>query len=117
MIGDSARRFQQKVESGEQTVVGVNAYTAQEDKTARQPLARPDPAVMRAHLESFKAFKSARSAQVVNTALDALARAANDPAINIFGKVVEAAEAGCTHGEICGVLRRELGFGHVQAMV
>jgi methylmalonyl-CoA mutase N-terminal domain/subunit len=35
----------------------------------------------------------------------------------VFGKVVEAAEAGCTHGEICGRLRKELGFGHVQAIV
>ena len=110
MIGESARRYQQKVESGEQTVVGVNAYQAAEDKSARQPLARPDPAAIRAHLESFKAFKAARSAQAVNKALDELARAANDPAINIFGRVVEAAEAGCTHGEICATLRRELGL-------
>jgi methylmalonyl-CoA mutase N-terminal domain/subunit len=117
MIGESARRFQQQVESGEQTVVGVNAYQAAEDKSARQPLARPDPAAMRAHLEAFNAFKAARPAQAVNKALDELARAASDPALNIFGKVVEAAEAGCTHGEICAVLRRELGFGHVQAVV
>ncbi len=39
------------------------------------------------------------------------------PRDNVFGRVVEAAEAGCTHGEICGTLRRELGFGHVQAIV
>jgi hypothetical protein len=31
--------------------------------------------------------------------------------------VVEAAEAGCTHGEICAKLRSELGFGDVQAVV
>jgi methylmalonyl-CoA mutase N-terminal domain/subunit len=31
--------------------------------------------------------------------------------------VVASAEAGATHGEICGTLRRELGFGHVLAMV
>jgi methylmalonyl-CoA mutase N-terminal domain/subunit len=117
MIGESAKRFQQQVESGEQTVVGVNAYAAEEDRTTRQPLARPDPAAMRAHVEAFKAFKAARSAQAVNKALDELARAASDPAINVFGKVVEAAEAGCTHGEICATLRRELGFGHVQALV
>jgi methylmalonyl-CoA mutase N-terminal domain/subunit len=117
MIGESARRFQQQVESGEQTVVGVNAYQAAEDKSARQPLARPDAAAMRAHLEDFKAFKAARPAQAVSKALDELARAASDPALNIFGKVVEAAEAGCTHGEICATLRRELGFGHVQAFV
>ena len=117
MIGESARRFQHKVESGEQTVVGVNAYQADEDRSARQPLARPDPAVMRAHLEDFRAYKAARSAQAVDKALDELARAANDPKLNVFGKVVEAAEAGCTHGEICATLRRELGFGHIQAIV
>jgi methylmalonyl-CoA mutase N-terminal domain/subunit len=117
MIGESASRFQRKVESGEQTVVGVNAYQAAEDRTARQPLARPDPAAMRAHLESFRTFKAGRPAQAVNKALDELARAANDPKLNVFGKVVEAAEAGCTHGEICATLRRELGFGHVQALV
>jgi methylmalonyl-CoA mutase N-terminal domain/subunit len=117
MIGDSARRFQQRIESGEQTVVGVNAYRAAEDKSARQPLARPDAAAMRAHLEDFKAFKAARSEQAVAHALDGLARSAQDPKINVFGQVVEAAEAGCTHGEICTVLRRELGFGHVQAVV
>ena len=117
MIGESARRFQHKVESGEQTVVGVNAYHAEEDRSARQPLARPDAAAMRAHLESFKTFKAVRPAQAVNKALDELARAANDPQRNVFGAVIEAAEAGCTHGEICGTLRRELGFGHVQAVV
>ena len=117
MIGESARRFQQKVESGEQTVVGVNAYQAAEDRSARQPLARPDVAAMRAHLDEFKAFKAARSAPAVAKALDDLSRAAHDPARNVFGAVVEAAEAGCTHGEICARLRRELGFGDVQAIV
>ena len=29
---------------------------------------------------------------------------------NVFEQVVAAAEAGCTHGEICGRLRRELGL-------
>jgi methylmalonyl-CoA mutase N-terminal domain/subunit len=53
----------------------------------------------------------------VQSALDAVARAAGDPRDNVFARVVEAAETGCTHGEICGTLRRELGFGHVQAIV
>jgi len=117
MIGESARRFQQKVESGEQTVVGVNAYVADEDAGARQALARPDATAMRAHLEAFRAYKSQRSQAQVAAALAALARAANAPGDNVFAKVVEAAEAGCTHGEICETLRRELGFGHVPAFV
>jgi methylmalonyl-CoA mutase N-terminal domain/subunit len=117
MIGESARRFQAGVESGEETVVGVNAYQVDEDRSARQPLERPDPAHMKAHIEAFRAYKAARSRDAVQKALDALGTAAQDPGENVFGKVVEAAEAGCTHGEICGRLRKELGFGHVQAVV
>jgi methylmalonyl-CoA mutase N-terminal domain/subunit len=117
MIGESARRFQASVESGEQTIVGVNAYRVEEDAAARVPLARPDPAHMKAHIASFKAWKAARSEAAVRKALDALAAAANAPDRNVFEAVVSAAEAGCTHGEICGQLRKELGFGHVQAIV
>jgi methylmalonyl-CoA mutase N-terminal domain/subunit len=116
-IGESARRFQAQVESGEQTIVGVNAYQVEEDRSARPALQRPDPDGMRAHLADFAAFKAHRSQQSVAHALDALARAANDPKANVFAAVVDAAEAGCTHGEICGTLRREMGFGHVQAIV
>jgi methylmalonyl-CoA mutase N-terminal domain/subunit len=117
MIGDSARKFQHQVDAGEQTVVGVNAYQVDEDSSARPINQRPDRASMQAHLDGFKAFKAQRSQSQVKGALDALARAAGDPRDNVFGRVVEAAEAGCSHGEICHTLRREMGFGHVQAIV
>jgi methylmalonyl-CoA mutase N-terminal domain/subunit len=116
-IGESARRFQAQVESGEQTIVGVNAFQVEEDRRARPAPQRPDAARMRAHLADFAAYKAARSGGGVARALDALARAANDAKANVFAAVVDAAEAGCTHGEICGTLRREMGFGHVQAIV
>jgi len=117
MIGESARRHQARIDSGEQTVVGVNAYEVEEDGSARPINRRPDAATMRAHLDDFRTWKAARSQGGVRRALDALARAAGDTRDNVFARVVEAAEAGCTHGEICGTLRRELGFGHVQAFV
>jgi methylmalonyl-CoA mutase, N-terminal domain len=117
MIGESARKFQQQVDSGAQTVVGVNAYQVEEDSSARPINPRPDRAAMQAHIDAFKAFKAQRSQSAVQTALDALARASGDAKDNIFARVVEAAEANCTHGEICGTLRREMGFGHVQAIV
>ena len=117
MIGESARKFQQQVESGEQTVVGVNAYAMEEDSSARPINARPDRGGMQALIDDFKTFKATRSQAPVQQALDALARAAGDVKDNVFARVVEAAEAGCTHGEICHTLRREMGFGHVQAVV
>ena len=117
MVGESARRFQARIDRGEQTLVGVNAYQVEEDRSARPINTRPDRATMQAHVDDFGAFKAARSRADVQRALDALARAAGDTKDNVFGRVVEAAEAGCTHGEICSTLRREFGFGHVQAFV
>ncbi len=117
MIGASARHFQEKIDSGKQTVVGVNAYQVEEGRSDRQALPAPDPAKMQAHIAAFKAYKEQRSQAAVRGAQDALAAAANDTRQNIFARVVEAAEAGCTHGEICSTLRRELGFGQPLVVV
>ncbi|HUX25273.1 MAG TPA: acyl-CoA mutase large subunit family protein [Burkholderiales bacterium] len=117
IIGASARAFQERIESGEQTVVGVNAYQVEEGGNERQALPVPDPAKMQAHIAAFKAYKQARSQAAVQKAQDGLAAAANDTQQNIFACVVEAAEAGCTHGEICATLRRELGFGQPLVVV
>ncbi|MDD5333348.1 MAG: acyl-CoA mutase large subunit family protein [Rhodoferax sp.] len=117
MIGESARKFQQRIDAGEQTVVGVNAYCVDEDASARPINTRPDRASMQALIDEFKVFKAERSQAEVQAALDALARSANDAKVNVFGRVVEAAQACCTHGEICHTLRREMGFGDVQAVV
>jgi methylmalonyl-CoA mutase N-terminal domain/subunit len=117
MIGESAMRFQKQVESGAQTVVGVNAYREDEAAAERPSVYKPDPGEMRAHLAAFKAWKAARSQDAVRRALDDLARAANSSRDNVFEQVVAAAEAGCTHGEICGRLRKELGFGQPLAVV
>lgn len=115
-IGESARVFQDKVESGEQTVVGVNAYQVAEERRPAA-LARPDAAKMAAHVAALQKYKAARNASHLQTGFDALARAAQDPKRNLFAAVVDAAAAGVTHGEICGELRRELGFGQPLAIV
>ena len=120
-IGESARAHQARIDSGEQTVVGVNAYAVAEDASARPALARPDPAQMRAHVAEFAEWKARRSAMEVKNALVDLARSAQSSGkgagANVFGQVVAAADVGCTHGEICGTLRRELGFGNPLVVV
>ena len=77
----------------------------------------PGGGCMQAHVDAFRAFKAARSQADVQRALDTHARSAHDTQDNAFARVVQAAEAGCTHGEVCATLRRELGFGQVQALV
>jgi methylmalonyl-CoA mutase N-terminal domain/subunit len=117
MIGESALAFQKRIDAGEQTVVGVNAYQIEEDPSTYASLDLPDPERMRAHVEQLAEFKHKRSQAEVQKALSALARSANDRKLNVFEHVVQAAEAGATHGEICGTLRRELGFGQPLTMV
>jgi methylmalonyl-CoA mutase N-terminal domain/subunit len=110
-IGESARRFQERVESGEQTIVGVNAYASGDDGSAHVRVERPDPEALRAHVEAFVRWKRERPAAAVQRARDDLARAAGDPRANVFEAVIAAARTDLTHGEICEVLRKELGFG------
>jgi methylmalonyl-CoA mutase N-terminal domain/subunit len=111
MIGESARVWQEKVESGQEKIVGVNAYQSDAETLVPPGLERPDPALIDAGLARFAKFKAERPQAAVRAALDALARAAHDERDNVYARVVEAAEAGVTHGEIVGCLRRELGFG------
>ena len=121
MIGASAMNFQNRVEAGEQVVVGVNKYRAEEETASRPAVVRPDAAAMRKHLDEFAAAKAARSGAAVDKALDGLSRAAqSEPGSdesNVFGAVVEAARAGLTNEEICTRLRRDLGTGQPLVVV
>jgi methylmalonyl-CoA mutase N-terminal domain/subunit len=111
MIGESAMSFQRKVESGEETIVGVNAYKHEGGHDVHRPLERPDPAVVQEYLDSLAAFKRDRDNHAVDKALDELARAANSDDDNVYARVVDATIAGATHGEIVARLRREYGDG------
>ncbi|MEP7084479.1 MAG: methylmalonyl-CoA mutase family protein, partial [Betaproteobacteria bacterium] len=99
---------------------GVNAFKVDEDPDDYHSLDYPERERINAHIERLRAFKATRSNAAVAGALDALAQSAQSmqPARdNIFAAVVEAADAGATHGEICACLRRELGFGQPLTIV
>jgi methylmalonyl-CoA mutase, N-terminal domain len=112
MIGTSAIKFQTRIDDGDQTLIGVNAYQVEEDPSSWPSQASPDRNLIEAHVAGLKKFKAERSRTAVQKALDNLAAAANNPTQNLFEYVVEAADANVTHGEICACLRRELGYGH-----
>jgi methylmalonyl-CoA mutase, N-terminal domain len=111
MIGASALEFQEQVESGEQVVVGVNAYQVEEDASARPVLERPEQTYMEEQVARLKAIKAARDPAAVAEALEALRCAARSEFENVFAAEVDAVRAGATMGEIVAVLREELGFG------
>ena len=116
MIGESALAHQLKIESGEQTVVGVNAYQIDEDPQEYRSQPYPEPTAIDAQIARLKTFKKTRSNADTTKALDDLVRSAQGTT-NIMASIVAAAEAGATHGEICAVLRRELGFLQPLAIV
>lgn len=109
-IGKSALEFAEKIERGDEKIVGVNSYQVDEERGATPPAYRPDPEAMRAFVAEFQRFKRERDASRAGSGLTDLARAANSER-NLFAAIVEAADAGATHGEIVACLRTELGFG------
>ena len=111
LIGNSALEFQQRVETGEQIIVGVNAYVEDEDRSTRRPLERPDPAVIKAHVERTINYKKQRSQESTERGLKDLRTAARSNNENLFAAAIAAVQSGATHGEIIAVLRDELGFG------
>ncbi len=117
-IGESARRFQDRVDRGEQTVVGVNAYQVDEsdERPTRAREARSRRNATRISRPSPPGRRNARltTSHGRSRRLRAARRIGE---ANVFAQVVAAAEAGCTHGEICGTLRRELGFGRPLVVV
>jgi methylmalonyl-CoA mutase, N-terminal domain len=111
IIGHSALAAQERIERGEEKVVGVNCYETDENESEQPPPYRADSAAMQAHVDAFRQFKHERSRAAVDRALGELRAAAVDERQNAFEKVVDAAAAGVTHGEIVAALRDELGFG------
>jgi methylmalonyl-CoA mutase N-terminal domain/subunit len=112
ICGDSALAFQEKVDSGAQTIVGVNKYRVPDtEEPAREALRPPPRRKIEAQLKRLQRFKAERGKDSVARALTALGRAAATREANVFEAVVAGACAGLTHGEICATLREVYGFG------
>ncbi|MBT5916898.1 MAG: methylmalonyl-CoA mutase, partial [Alphaproteobacteria bacterium] len=112
MLGDSALDWQNKMESGEQISVGVNAHQLEDNPADRPPpQERLDKKRVEDYLKNFATWKQDRDQGAVQKAIDDLARACNSEDENVYDRVVNAAMANVTHGEICGTVRRELGDG------
>ncbi len=99
-----------RIESGEQMVIGVNAYT----ETADSPLAgddnilRVDPAVQTQAIEALNAWRASRDQSAVDAAVAELERAARSED-NIMAASIALAHAGGTTGEWAQTLRDVFG--------
>ena len=105
-IARSAYEYQQRVESKEKIIVGVNSFQAEE--TGSIPVLRIDDSIRQVQTAKLNALKNKRDPARVDSVLQDL----NDKAAsgeNIMPVVVEAVERLCTLGEIADTLREVFG--------
>ncbi|HXW17049.1 MAG TPA: methylmalonyl-CoA mutase family protein, partial [Candidatus Acidoferrales bacterium] len=111
-IQKAAFEYQRSVESGEQIVVGVNRFTAAEEKSV--PTLRIDPEIEPAQVQRLRALRERRDAAKARAALAEVERRAKG-ADNLMPAILAAVEAYATVGEISDALRRA--FGEYQESV
>ena len=110
---ESHRARLDRIERGEQVVVGVNRF----DSTEPSPLTADadggillvDPAVERERREALEQWRAQRDDPAVRRALADLSRVARDPQENIMPASIAAARAGATTGEWSDTLREVFG--------
>ena len=110
---ESHRERWRRIETGEQTVVGMNRF----DTTEPSPLTADadggimtvDPAVEAERIAALEQWRAERDDSAVAAALAELAAAAADPQRNIMEPTIAAARAGVTTGEWSQTLRDVFG--------
>ncbi len=104
-IEEAAAAKQARIDSGEETVVGVNRY--QNPEESEIPVRTIDNAeVTRSQCERLAALKAQRNAGAVAQTLQALTKAAQDPHANLMPPTLAAIRARATVGEVSAALEQ-----------
>jgi methylmalonyl-CoA mutase N-terminal domain/subunit len=105
-IAEAAYAYQQRVEAGEQVVVGVNRFA--DAQAASVPVFYPNETVAREQGESLARLRAERDNAAVGAALEGVRQAAQGSE-NVLYPLREALARLATVGEVCGVLREVWG--------
>ncbi|AYG65521.1 MULTISPECIES: methylmalonyl-CoA mutase [unclassified Rhizobium] len=107
-IEEAAARTQARIDSGHQTVVGVN-FSKPEKDIEVDVLKVENSEVRARQLSKLQQLKGTRETAAVETALDALTYAARNGTGNLLDFAVQAARARATVGEISLALEKAYG--------
>lgn len=107
-IEEAAARRQARIDSGQETIVGVNRWQPAAD-TPLEILDVDNSAVRAAQTERLRALRAGRDQSSVNAALQALTNCAESGDGNLLGLAVDAARARASLGEISTALERVWG--------
>ena len=102
-IEEAAARTQARIDSGRQTVVGVNKFRL-EDEPPVDVLKVDNSAVRTAQIDRLKTLRETRDESQTRAALDALTNAASGQSGNLMALAIDAARAKATVGEISSAL-------------
>lgn len=105
-IQNAAFEFQREIESGERIIVGVNRYQTPEE--ASMPVFRIDLEIERAQVARVRELRATRDRAAWGAALDSLEVAARGDE-NLMPRILDAAAANATVGEISDRLRSVFG--------
>ncbi len=108
-IQGASYEYQERVDAGEETVVGVNAYTVEQD--TRPEVLRIDETTRERQLSRLESVKADRDEAIVDERLEGV-RTATRSGENVMPAIVEAVKAYATMGEIMTVFEDEHGSYH-----
>ena len=112
-IEQSAARKQARIDSGKDTIVGVNTNKLAKEDSNLEFLEVDNTAVRKSQIDRLKNIKGTRNTKKVKTALNELTAACNNTNANLLEFAVVAAENRATLGEISDAL--EVNFGRYTA--
>jgi len=104
-IEESAAKIQARIDSGQQTIVGVNKFRLDEDEDV--PVLKVDNAAVRkAQIARLEQLRAERDPAATEAALEALTACAKTGEGNLLACAIDAARAKATVGEISDALER-----------
>ena len=105
-IQEASYEYQQRVDRGEEVVVGVNRYRTEGDPDTE--ILKVDDGVSQKQLDRLERVKRERDDEAVAETLDALSSAI-DEGENVMPYVIDAVKAYATMGEVMSVFETHYG--------
>jgi methylmalonyl-CoA mutase len=115
-IEEASARTQARIDSGAQTIVGVNKYQV-ESEAEIEVLKVDNKGVRESQVAKLKRLKAERDPKSVSAALDALTESAKSGQGNLLERAVAAARAKATVGEISDALEKVWGRHRAESRV
>ncbi len=113
-IAEASFRYQREIEAQERVIVGVNEYVM--DEPIEIPILEMDSEGERRHEARLERLRGERDNEQAQRCLEALREACRGTD-NLMPPILDAVNAYCTLGEVCGVMREVFGDYQEQLII